>query len=265
MISLIVPTLGEREKELRRLLNSLMEQTGVELEVIIVSQKNHKKVEEVIFEYDLKIKHIPIDKLGLSIARNIGIRECQGNIITFSDDDCWYPNNVLKQVESDFSNEDSIDIICYQIFDPEKKVYLRNYKSNAYYLNKINLLNRLSIEIFINTDKVSLNDIKFDEEFGLGAKYPSGEENIILNDLIKKKYKGKSIPDVIVYHSKKQQNTQIPPSLFISKGALFRRIFNLPIGIILYIAFYIKKRNILQEKSIFILLRGILTFLKLKK
>ena len=42
MITLILPTLGEREFEINRLFNSLENQIYKDFEVIVVSQANHE-------------------------------------------------------------------------------------------------------------------------------------------------------------------------------------------------------------------------------
>ena len=46
MISILVPTMGTRENELKRLIESLKKQTYNNFEVVIVSQGNHDMVEK---------------------------------------------------------------------------------------------------------------------------------------------------------------------------------------------------------------------------
>ena len=82
MISLLVPTLGKREQELRRLFDSLERQTYKDFEVVIVSQGNHDFVESCVASYDFKHKHIKSDTLGLSVARNVGLKYIEGDIFT---------------------------------------------------------------------------------------------------------------------------------------------------------------------------------------
>jgi glycosyltransferase involved in cell wall biosynthesis len=248
-ISIIVPTLGERVYELNRLVESLNNQIYKNFEVIFVTQQNHNNVIEILNNAKFYYKHIKVNKKGLSYARNQGIKYVTGDIVTLSDDDCWYPKEAFRIVEQSF-RENNSDIICFQIYDPESKEFFKKYpvknivKLDFKYLFKIS-----SIEIFINLEKANKKDIMFDERFGLGAKYPSGEENILLFDLMKKNYCISYIPKIIVFHKKSKltKRKSISPSIFISKGPLFRRITNLPMSILMFITFFIKKFKLLER------------------
>ncbi|HWJ80105.1 MAG TPA: glycosyltransferase family 2 protein [Niallia sp.] len=264
MLSLIVPTLGNRPKELRRLLDSLDNQTYKKFEVIIVSQDNFDKVDDILEEYNLCYQHIKTNQRGLSNARNIGLKYIVGSIVTFSDDDCWYPTNALGKISNDFESSNS-SIICYQIEDPIKKQLYKSYPNK--HMEKIGfrgVFNKSSIEIFLNLGKVAREDIVFDINFGLGTAYPSGEENIFLYDLFRKGYSIGYKPYIAVYHEKRSIDSRLNDSTFIGKGPMFRRMFNLPVAIVLIVLFYLKKkRNIKNGKSL--MLRVIKETVKYRK
>lgn len=88
MISILVPTMGTRENELKRLIESLKKQTYNDFEVVIVSQGNHDMVEKCFEGVDFYYKHIKSNTKGASVARNIGLKEIKGDIFALSDDDC---------------------------------------------------------------------------------------------------------------------------------------------------------------------------------
>ena len=58
MISILVPTMGTRENELKRLIESLKKQTYKNFEVVIVSQSNHDMVEKCFEGVDFYYKQI---------------------------------------------------------------------------------------------------------------------------------------------------------------------------------------------------------------
>jgi glycosyltransferase involved in cell wall biosynthesis len=255
-ISLIVPTLGSREFEIRRLLDSLKSQTYKNFEIIVVSQDNFEKVEMILKEYNFISKHIKLNRKGLSLARNVGLSYVSGNIVTFSDDDCWYPPNAFEMVVRDFEKNNNA-ISCYKIKDPIKKEYLRNYPDKFQHKIGIrSIFTKSSIEIFINLNVLKRTDINFDTNFGLGAKYPSGEENIFLFDLYKKGYIISYYPFTVVYHEKKSRFSRLTSETFIGKGPMFRRMFNLPIAILLVVVFYLRKKSEI-EKDKHLLFRAI--------
>jgi glycosyltransferase involved in cell wall biosynthesis len=253
MISLILPTLGTREKELTRLFDSLEKQDTQDFEVIIVSQDNHAKVDELLKNIKFKYIHIPINRRGLSLARNAGIPYAKGDIITFSDDDCWYPENAFTTVLRTF-RQYNCDVACFQIYDPNTEQYYKNYP-NQYEENVSfrNLFRKSSIEIFINTKHIDKHSLRFDENFGLGAKYPSGEENIFLFDLKRQNAKISHFPTTVVFHAKPSASSRLNRSAFIGKGPLFKRLYNTPIAIVILLLFFIKKFKYLEQPfSLFI-------------
>ena len=129
MISIVLATLGNRIDEIKRLLDSLEKQTNNDFEVIIVSQDNHDLVENIIKEYKINYKHKKLNKKGLSLARNEGLNYVSGDIITFSDDDCWYPYDSFERIKNIFEKSKS-SVCCFNIYDPLSNQYYKNYKKN---------------------------------------------------------------------------------------------------------------------------------------
>lgn len=249
MFSIIIPTLGNRLRELERLFKSLNDQTYKKFEVIIVSQGNYKNVDEILEKYNFDYKHIKINQLGLSNARNIGLKYVTGAIVSFSDDDCWYPSDAFDRIAADFKFSKK-GIICYQIKDPIKNELYKKYSGKQE--DKVNfrgIFNKSSIEIFLNLNLVNKEDLAFDTEFGLGARFPSGEENIFLCDLYKKGYSICYKPCIVVYHEKRDNKSKLNTSTFIGKGPMFRRMFNLPIALLLLILFFIKKKRHIESNE----------------
>lgn len=249
-ISIVIPTLGIRNSELYRLMHSLKDQTHKDIQILIVSQDNHNFVSGMVEEFkdNLNIEHIISEKKGLSLARNIAIPFISGDIVTFSDDDCWYPSDSFQKVLKGFEKMKEADGICFQIFDPEKSLPYKNYSNKV--IPKMNLreiFKRSSIEIFLNVKKISQTDLKFHESFGLGAKYPSGEENILLANLNNKGYCLSYINDIVVYHAKPTQESRLNLNSFKSKGPLFKQIFGSLLGFVMLSALFLKKIKYLDK------------------
>lgn len=264
MISVIIPTLGTRGVELERLFKSLEHQTNKNFEAIIVSQDNHELVEELLNKYTFSRKHIEINRKGLSHARNVGLTHINGSIVTFSDDDCWYLEDSFSIVEETLS-ENKSDIVCFQIFDPISNQYYKNYSQTPEItVSNKNLFRKSSIEIFLSLKNIEKEKVQFDENFGLGAIYPSGEENIFLADMKKEKMNISYFPRKIVYHLKPNIATRLTPTSFIGKGPMFKRIYNTPVALGLLLLFFIKKFGHL-ENPFSLLIKSIKETLTYKK
>ncbi len=96
-VSLVVATVN-RVAELERLLSSLEAQTYRRFEVIVVDQNPDDRLVPVLQCHSgLAIRHLR-GNLGVSRARNAGLRAAQGDIIAFPDDDCWFPEQLLAGV-----------------------------------------------------------------------------------------------------------------------------------------------------------------------
>lgn len=241
MISLILPTLGERNKEIKILFDSLENQKNKNFEVIVVSQDNHKKVDEYLIDRKFDYKHIKINQKGLSKARNEGLKNAQGNIIGFSDDDCWYAEDAFEFIESYFK-KNNCQIATFQHYDLEMKEYPKKYPREAIkFISKRDILWQASIDIFLNTELVKDFKIGFDERFGVGGIYKSGEENIYLMDLYNKNYTIEYYPKIISYHPNKIKNEKLNEKYIKDKAPLFKRLFGSSFGLLIYIVFLIRK------------------------
>lgn len=218
----IVPTLGERPVQIKRLLDSILKQKG-DKEVIIISQDNHDNVDLYISDYikDLSIVHLKTNKKGLSHARNLGIKESSGDLIILSDDDCWYNDESLTDIVNIMNTYDS-DVVLTKIYDPINKTPYKKYKTEGFTIQKkIQLLSKSSIEIAFKK-----NIIQFDENFGLGGIYVAGEEADFLIQCLKSNKKIRYEPKNTVFHLK-SFNNKLNSSLRIeAKGALYSKNFN---------------------------------------
>lgn len=202
IVSILLPTLGERVEELKRLFDSLENQTNKSFELIIVTQLNHEKVESMLYNYTFVYKQIKIDRKGLSHARNIGMKYVKGNILSLSDDDAWYPENAIEKIIN-YSKKIKEEVLCFQIYDPLSKSLYKNYSKHKQIVKKREILRKSSIEICINLDKVCLNQVSFNENFGLGTLNNSGEENLLLYNLFLLGKKIVFINETVIFHQKK--------------------------------------------------------------
>lgn len=114
LISIIVPVFNV-EKYIEKCLNSIINQTYKKLEIICIndgSTDNSRIILDKFKSIDSRIIIINQKNQGLSVARNIGIKEAQGDLITFVDSDDWLENTAIEQTYRKFINPD-IDILCF--------------------------------------------------------------------------------------------------------------------------------------------------------
>ena len=106
----VVIPLYNKEKYIKRTLDSILNQTFTDYEIIIVDDgskdQSCKIVESII---DPRIRLIRQDNGGPSKARNRGIKEAKGQFIAFLDaDDEWLPEKLEKQYKLHSKNPEVV-------------------------------------------------------------------------------------------------------------------------------------------------------------
>ena len=112
--SFIVPVYNT-EKFLKKCLDSLVNQTYKDFEIIVVNDGSTDKSSNIISKYQKKYKNIiVIDKENerLSMARNRGVQKSSGKYIIFVDSDDYVSNKLLEEVDKKI---DDSDILRFQI------------------------------------------------------------------------------------------------------------------------------------------------------
>lgn len=92
-VSVIIP-LYNKEKHIRRALESVLSQTVQEFEIIVVNDGSTDKGSNIVLEFnDPRIHLINQPNKGVSAARNRGINEARYELVAFLDaDDAWKPD-----------------------------------------------------------------------------------------------------------------------------------------------------------------------------
>lgn len=101
MISIIMPSYN-REKTIERAIESVLQQTYTNWELIIVDDASDDDTKTIVNHYitDQRIKYLRNEKnMGANFSRNRGIRSAQGKYVAFLDsDNTWEKNKLEKQI-----------------------------------------------------------------------------------------------------------------------------------------------------------------------
>lgn len=129
MFSVVIP-LFNKEIEIQKTLNSVINQTYKDFEVIIVNDGSTDKSEEAVSKFnDDRIKLINQSNKGVSEARNRGIKEAKNDWIAFLDaDDLWQPNH-LTVLQNAIVNNPGYFNFCNSYIRTGKKIPHNNHES----------------------------------------------------------------------------------------------------------------------------------------
>lgn len=113
-ISVIVPVYNV-EKYLRRCIDSILEQTFTDFEVLLIDDGSTDTSGNICDEYAEKDERVRVfhkKNGGVSSARNIGLDNARGEWICFADSDDYVGKNWLKK----FSNNFAFDIVIQSFY-----------------------------------------------------------------------------------------------------------------------------------------------------
>ncbi len=199
--SLILCTVN-RDQVVREYFESLVRQKDPpSFEVILIDQNRDDRLLPIIADFE---KLFPIRRYtstpGLSHARNLALNYAVGEIIAFPDDDCTYPETLLKSV-SDYLSAEHIDGVSTLVTDQHGRLSVGFMHRSSRRISCSNVWScGVSISIFIKRQAVG--DIRFDESLGVGSGtvYGSGEETDFLLNLLKERKLLDFCPDIVVNH-----------------------------------------------------------------
>ncbi len=211
----IVLTTFNREKYLSETINSILSQTFLDFELIIVDNYSNYNIIEVINKYnDNRIFFYQNKNNGIiAINRNFGIKKTRGDFIAFcDDDDIWLPNKLELQINK-ISN---YDVCSSNRFFIDENTNLINSRDN---FTKKNIL--FSNHITLSTVLIKSNIFRIGYNFSENPNLLAIEDYDLWLNLYLDKYKFIYLSDKLIkYRIHNNGNS-------INKIYLYKKIINL--------------------------------------
>lgn len=169
-VSVIVPVYNS-EKYLNKCLDSLVNQTMKDIEIIIVNDGSSDGSQRIIDDYanmyPERIKKFFKENGGQASARNFGIRVATGEFIGFVDSDDYIEIDTYEKVYG-FAIQNGLDIVSFDFWEENetekwKSSYYRfkDYSDNVkYVLNETSSVNKI-----IKKELIDKNNIQFLENY----------------------------------------------------------------------------------------------------
>lgn len=125
-VSAIVPVY-KVEEYLPKCLDSLINQTLKDIEIIVVNDGSPDNSQEIINKYkkkDKRIVSIVKENGGQASARNVGLKKARGEFVVFVDSDDWIELDMLEVMYNKAIEDESDIVICdfYRVENGEKKL-----------------------------------------------------------------------------------------------------------------------------------------------
>lgn len=222
-ISFIIPVYN-RPKEITELLESMVQQTKNDFEVIIVEDGSDLKCEIICNEFQnkLNLKYFYKENSGPGQSRNYGYEKAQGNYCIFLDSDCVLPENYFKIIqnalEEDYADafggpdraHDDFSLLQKSInysmtsFFTTGGIRGNSEKLDKFYPRSFNM--GFSREVFLKTG--GFPNIRFTKNKA------SGEDLDLSIQIIKHGFKTVLIKEAFVYHKRRTNLKQFFNQVF---------------------------------------------------
>lgn len=184
-----------------------------DLNLVIVNQT--KKGNEIKSELE-NIIVVNSYEVGLSKSRNLAIESCQTQFGLITDDDVIFLEQFFTETSGGINRHPQATLLSFKSVNLEKSPRKRYPSSETNFSLPLGGFVPSSIEIVLNCQLLKSNGLRFNENFGLGAYFPLGEEEVFLNLILSRKQEAWFIPKEIVMHD------QISSGSFKSNKSLLK-------------------------------------------
>lgn len=215
VVSVIVPVYNA-EKYIKTCIESIINQTYKNLEIIIINDGSTDNTEKIIYEYskkDNRIKFITQKNCGVSKARNEGVKNAMGEHIMFIDADDYAELNMVEKAVNMINkysvsgvffdyyirnierNEvTSPQILNYGVYEKNDLIKIVENMSGGLYFSSIwRAIYKTQI---IKENSINFKDIKFAEDLLFNIEYIMHSNAIFISNLL-------------LYHYCEQENSSL--------------------------------------------------------
>lgn len=126
LVSVIMPVYNA-EKYLEETLDSVLNQTYEDIEIICVDDMSSDGSRDILGKYKEKSKKIKTiyltENAGVANARNVAIQNAEGRFIAFLDsDDVWIPEKISRQINFMLDNQYEFTFTSYRFIDADSNL-----------------------------------------------------------------------------------------------------------------------------------------------
>lgn len=144
-------------------------------------------------------RHHELTSKGVAKSRNQAIDLAQGEYLIFSDDDITFNEFGLRQAIEFLDAHPDVSLLLGQATD-DSGALRKSYPTTVEKLGSFNSARAATYEMIIRVAEVRRLGVRFDEDFGAGAKNYLGDEYIFVVDLIRAGGKAVFAPITLAQH-----------------------------------------------------------------
>lgn len=194
---------------------------NIKSDALAINQYNDEYKSETVIHDGNVLRMICVHERGLSRSRNLAIQNSTADICVIADEDLVYRDDYAQTIMDAYKQYPEADIIAFSV--PCSNAQCPTNIIKHMNVNALESMKLCSVQLTFKRDSIIGNKISFNNLFGAGSFFISGEENIFLIECIKKglkiMYINKEI--AIVNHNGSTWFKGFNELYFRTKGAMF--------------------------------------------
>lgn len=206
-VSVVIST-RNRSDTLRETLTRLARMrvaAGLEWEVVVVDNGSEDDTPEVVesFRGRLPLRAAVELRSGASRGRNLGIRAAKGDVIAFTDDDCYVSPGWLQAIRNEFEADPELDVLGgrVELHDPrDLEVTVRTFDERIELTSTGQLFALIPGCNMAMRRRVFDRVGGFDEALGPGARAKAAEDVDLVYRAFREGMRAVYVPEMLVYH-----------------------------------------------------------------
>lgn len=170
------------------------------------------------------VEVVTLPGVGLSASRNTALQRATGSWILIADDDIAVDTERLREVV-DSAERGGHDVVTVAHSFADGSDTRGRLGSGPHSLRTIGT--PASVDLILRAAAIRAHGLRFDERFGLGTRWPSGEEAIFLADCLRAGLDVERMPVVVTTHPDLSSGFDFfsTPARVAAKREMLRRIF----------------------------------------
>lgn len=241
IVTVAISTMGERYKTL-----DLPSETPGVCYVILLQSPPAQIDGGLVARSDVRVE--TLDGLGLSRSRNAALDATRTQYLLVSDDDVALDvAGILALAEKLRARPEYAFAVGWR----KERLPSEGKRAGVHNLTRFNTGRVCAPEFLVDLDAFRTAGVRFDTDFGLGAKHGIGEEYVFLTDALKAGLSGFSAPIVTGSHPEESTGDYwADANLLKARIALLKRVFG-GWHVLMRVAFALRHRRKLWEAGQF--------------
>lgn len=210
-VQVLIATMDQKD-------DHLLKEMNIQTDAIIGNQCDKNEIMQQEFQGHT-VTWLSFKERGVGLNRNNALMRATADICILADDDVRLEDNYEEMVKDAFERCPEADVLVLNTIDDHR---FQNKKINR--INRFNYQRYGAARMVFRRQSVSMAGIYFNQNFGGGTQYGSGEDTLFLKACLDKQLKVYGVPVAIAKISNDRPSTWFNgynESFFKSKGVLF--------------------------------------------